>query len=256
LNYLTAVHTDVGLKKTTNQDSICLNIADTSIGKVAFAVLCDGMGGLSKGELASATLIRAFKKWFCTELPLIIESGCDLNIVRNNWSNIITEQNNRISNYGKTIGASLGTTLTVLLIINDTYLIANVGDSRAYELNENIIQITKDHTVVEREIERGRLTLEEAEKDSRRNVLLQCIGASSVVVPDFFEGKVITGSAFLLCTDGFRHEVSTKEIYDSLTPKHLLYEGDIEAKIRKLIDLIKVRKEQDNITAAIIKITA
>ena len=69
MNYLFALHTDVGIKKKTNQDSLCVKEASTPNGNILMALVCDGMGGLEKGEVASATIIKAFSKWFQEELP-------------------------------------------------------------------------------------------------------------------------------------------------------------------------------------------
>ena len=81
--------------------------------------------------------------------------------------------------YGKNKGAAIGTTITVLLIVKDKYYIANVGDTRAYEIvNNNIKLITHDHSLVQREVDNGLITQDQAQKDSRRNILLQCIGAT------------------------------------------------------------------------------
>ena len=67
---MAAAQTDIGLVKQVNQDSLTVKVADTKLGEVSFAVICDGMGGLAKGELASAILVRAFEKWFYEQLPL------------------------------------------------------------------------------------------------------------------------------------------------------------------------------------------
>ena len=186
------------------------------------------MGGLAKGELASATVISAFENWFVKELPITIQNGYEPAIIKNRWKSIIIEKNEAIAAYGRSINVHLGTTLTAMLIVNDRYIAVNVGDTRAYELSNELKQITKDQTVVAREIERGNLTPEEAEQDSRRNVLLQCIGASRIVVPDYFEGKVKEGNAYLLCSDGFRHEISEEEISAELYPALLNSEEEIK----------------------------
>ena len=201
MNFLVESHTDVGIKKTTNQDSFCAKIANTSLGKVVFVVLCDGMGGLAKGELASATVVRAFSKWFCERFPVLISEGITAELIREEWEKIVLEQNGKIANYGKRNEVSLGTTLTSMLIVNDIYYIVNVGDSRAYEITDYVRQITKDHTLVAREVERGNITQEQAQKDPRRNILLQCVGASSIINIDFsiIIIRIDSGSIVIIC---------------------------------------------------------
>ena len=72
MNYSIALHTDVGIRKETNQDSMCVKQAETEKGQILLAIICDGMGGLEKGEVASATVINAFSAWFEEELPIIL----------------------------------------------------------------------------------------------------------------------------------------------------------------------------------------
>lgn len=115
-----AVETDVGIAKTTNQDSACITVAQTPYGQIAMAMICDGMGGLEKGELASATVIRAFLDWFCQELP---DQMADFrwDAVQTAWTHQIKTLNRTISDYGKFYGFSLGTTVTAMLLFQDTY---------------------------------------------------------------------------------------------------------------------------------------
>ena len=190
MNFLVAAHSDVGIKKSTNQDSLCIKTANTDLGKVAFVVLGDGMGGLSKGELASATIVTAFSDWFTEELPKLLYSNFTEDILKVQWQDIAFEKNTKLMDYGKAHGVNIGTTVTVLLIAKDRYYVFNIGDSRAYEISDNLFQITEDQTFVGREVKRGNMTVEQAKNDPRRNVLLQCVGASNVIQPDFFSGEV------------------------------------------------------------------
>ena len=99
----------------------------------------------------------------------------------------------------------------------------------------------------------GRMTYEEAMVDPQRNVLLQCIGASDIVEPDFYEGQLIAGQEFLICSDGFRHIISPEEIYNALYPPMMTDEDVIKDGLRKLTELNKARLEVDNITSVLIK---
>ena len=84
MKFLVTASTDVGILKETNQDSCLVKHISTKIGEILLAVVCDGMGGLSKGELASATVVRAFSHWFNEELPYEIEN-LELNIIGEKW---------------------------------------------------------------------------------------------------------------------------------------------------------------------------
>ena len=260
MKYYVAHQTDIG-RRSGNQDSLCLKEAATRNGNVIMAVACDGMGGLSKGEVASATVVCLFSRWFENNLENILKdipsSEEELLRVRNEWNDIILDVNKQIAEYGKTNGSvKLGTTVTAMLILQDgNYIICNVGDTRAYRITEKSAdRITEDQTVVEQEVKEGRMTAEQAEKDKRRNVLLQCIGASEELEPDYIIGKSSVGEAYLLCTDGFRHNVTLSEMHEELVPHSLISEDEMRRKLEKLSELNKKRGETDNITSLLIKI--
>lgn len=255
MKYNVALKSDVGIKKDTNQDSCCIKEARTEKGTIFFAVLCDGMGGLSKGEVASATLITAFSDWFERDFPVLLSEDGGITEIRYQWDRIIKEQNKSIAEYGNRFRIQLGTTITSLIILEDgSYLIAHVGDSRAYRVTNNeLIALTNDQTVVAHEIRMGRLTPEEAARDPRRNVLLQCVGASRIVEPEFYSGKAEPDQCYMLCSDGFRHVVSAAEIHRAFAPVNNQDENTMYTHIEELIELNKSRRETDNITAVLIK---
>lgn len=253
MKFLSAAHTDVGISKKVNQDAFCLKIAKTPNANIAFAVLCDGMGGLKCGELASALVVNAFSSWFENEFPQMLKTTLNLNDVKDRWNQIVLEQGQKILEFGKSEGISMGTTLTGILMINNHYIFVQVGDSRIYRLGNEIEQITKDHTLVSHEVEQHRLTEAEALTDKRKNVLLQCVGASKTIVPDFEMGQIEEGQAFLLCSDGFRHEVTNEEIFGVAAPALLTNEKVMKKCLVDLIELNKARDEKDNITALLIK---
>lgn len=253
MNFIGSAVTDIGNVKKTNQDSACVKIANSpKLGQIAMVVLCDGMGGLEKGELASATVIRAFIHWFDEELPKLINklSWRDFSA---SWEKLIKEQNFHISQYGKQIDVSLGTTVTAMLFVGGKYMIAHVGDSRAYELTDTITQLTEDQTFIAREIKKGTMTPEQAAKDPRRNMLLQCVGASRNVEPQMLIGDIKRDSVYLFCSDGFRHVLSNEEIYQSFNFAAIPNQIVMEQNSKVMIDLVKSRNERDNITVALLK---
>ena len=253
MNFLTAYHTDVGIKKKTNQDSLLIHQVQTDFGNVLLAVMCDGMGGLAKGEVASACMIETFSAWFHSELPQILSTGMQPDMLRASWENLVDSVNQRITNYGDNIGISLGTTCAALLIVGEHYYIMNIGDSRIYLLSDNIYQLTKDQTYVQREIDEGRMTYEQSLTDPKRSVLLQCVGASVQIEPDFFMGDVYINQCFLLCCDGFRHVVSPQEFFQHLNPDMATNAEQIRQNLQYLTELNKSRMETDNISACLIR---
>ncbi len=253
MNYIVSANTDIGISKNTNQDSLTVKVLNTSAGRMCFAVLCDGMGGLAKGEVASASVIRAFDAWVTEELPRICTSPLDPEVIRGQWESILLSQNNIIKTYGARQGVRLGTTCVAMLLTDSGYFIMNVGDSRAYEIGTYLNQITNDQTFVAREVALGNMTPEQAEVDERRSVLLQCIGASEEVYPDFFTGPVLQNASYMLCSDGFRHEISPEEIFAEFSPNVLMNDSIMNQNTLKLIELNKQRMERDNISVVLVR---
>lgn len=254
MNFIISASTDVGNVKSTNQDSLSVKLLSTVQGKMAFAVLCDGMGGLSKGEVASAQVIRAFDAWVYNELPVLSTRPIDANTIMAQWQDILKSQNRIIKAYGARQGVKLGTTAVVMLLTDSNYYVMNVGDSRAYEICEDsYTQITYDQTFVAREVSLGHMTPEQAELDERRSVLLQCVGASEDVHPDFFSADIKANATYMLCSDGFRHEISAEEIYSAFRPAVLVDAETMEKNAYSLIELNKQRNERDNISVALVR---
>lgn len=252
MRFIATADTDIGISKDTNQDSVLIKHAMADGKEILLAVVCDGMGGLSKGELASATVIRAFAKWFDEELPFELEN-VDLQVIGAKWSLLLKELNAQILEYSKENGIEgVGTTFSGILFIDEQYVIGHVGDTRIYHIGSSMTQLTTDQTFVAREISRGTMTLEQAKTDKRRNLLLQCIGASKVVEPQIICGKTEKG-AYMLCSDGFRHEITEAEIYESLNPINLMNKDAMHNNAKYLIEQNKSREEKDNISVLLIK---
>lgn len=251
MNYLATADTDIGISKSTNQDSVLVKHASYDDREVVLAIVCDGMGGLSKGEVASATVIRRFADWFDTEFAEELPEP-DLNVIAENWSKMLKDLNARIHEYARPLRISMGTTFCGILLVNDAYLIENVGDSRLYYIGSHMNQLTTDQSFVAREISRGTMTPEQAKVDKRRNLLLQCVGASDTVDPQIIIGKAERG-AYLICSDGFRHEIDEQEMYESLNPVNLVNKNAMHSNVQYLINLVKKRNEKDNISVVLIK---
>ena len=114
--------TNVGRVKKTNQDSYLIKVADTPLGQVALVCVCDGMGGLAKGELASAEVVRAMGKWFEEKLPVLIDTmGSSVegfeSTVEGQWLGLVQDLNIKIMRYGTADKINLGTTVTAMLFM-------------------------------------------------------------------------------------------------------------------------------------------
>lgn len=253
MNYIVSANTDIGIVKRTNQDSLSVKVINTSIGRMSFAILCDGMGGLSNGEVASASVIRAFDYWVNNDLPRLCNTPFDETTIKIQWERILLDQNLALKAYGARRGDRLGTTAVIMLLTDTKYYIMNVGDSRAYEITNFLNQITNDQTFVAREVALGNMTPEQAEVDERRSVLLQCIGASEEVYPDFFVGTAKQNATYMLCSDGFRHEITPDEIFGKFNPDVLMNELTMNQNTLELIELNKQRNERDNISVVLVR---
>lgn len=254
MEFIATYHTDVGTTKKTNQDSLAIRIIKMNEEQIAFAVVCDGMGGLAKGELASKEVTVAFMEWFEKGfLPTIEQGAFDETQLVKQWDDIIQSQNKQLAAYGEENDLRLGTTVSTLLLYNGFYYIAHVGDSRVYRLSNKVEQMTHDQTYVAREIAAGRMTQEQAKTDPRRSVLLQCVGASPNVQPEFLKGQIMPDMVYMLCSDGFRHQISEKEILEKIGPECAREPEKLKYGCMYLSELVKSRKETDNISVALIR---
>lgn len=258
MDFLSIAHSDVGTKKDTNQDSVLIKEAVTDYGNVLLCVICDGMGGLAKGEVASATLIRAFSNWFEKDFPFILyekrdEKEIDYNTLQRSWNKLVDEVNEKITQYGANWNVAIGTTVVALLLIENQFFIINIGDSRIYMLDNDMHQLTKDQTFIQQQLDQGNITEEQAEHHPQRNVLLQCVGASAVIVPDFYTGHYEKDSIFMLCSDGFRHVITEEEFYKLLNPNVLKSEKEMRDAAIYCTELNKQRKEKDNISVILVR---
>lgn len=253
MNFIITASTDKGNFKEINQDGFFARTLLTPFGEIAFAVLCDGMGGLASGEIASATMVDGFKRWFDEKILMSQNTELSDLRIRREWTELICEYNEKIRNYGNQNGIKLGTTLTAVLLTERRYYIANVGDTRAYVIADNVNLLTKDQTLVAREVELGHISLDEAQKDKRRNILLQCIGVTEAVFPEFYFGETLSDRIYMLCSDGFRHEITEEEILQYLNPDDLFTADNIKSRLDDLITLNQQRDERDNITVIAIR---
>ena len=254
MRYLAGFFSDPGNCKNINQDSICLMEALLGEKRCFMGVLCDGMGGELQGEVASAAGVKLFKRWFEKRLPVFLRDKKIKNRnVTDAWSVMLEELNRNICLYGARKGIRCGTTISVILIFDDgRYVCAHVGDSRIYILGRKLKQLTQDQSFVAYEVKHRRMTKEEAKKDERRNILLECVGVNEQINPLFYTGRLnMQRDRILMASDGFCHEISDEEI-SHLLRKNFKSEEEIRGKLKVVTNMCMKRGERDNITAAVI----
>lgn len=142
----------------------------------------------------------------------------------------------------------MGTTLVVATIIGKSIFIANVGDSRLYLINNEIQQITRDHSLVEEMISLGEIDRKKARTHEKKNIITRAIGVDSEVVADFFEIDYQTGDIILMCSDGLSNMIDDDEI------KLIVNQGnDLSEISNKLIEVANKNGGRDNISVVLVE---
>lgn len=245
-------YSDIGISRKNNQDGLCIMQAEAGEQNICMTIICDGMGGLSKGELASTVTINEFKDWFEEDFPSIINRASFTDII-DIWKMKILELSGQLKRYGTNHNLLLGTTFSGVLIIDDKYIWVHVGDSRIYHITKNQIkQLTPDHTVIAREIKNGNMTLEEAKTSKLKGKLTQCIGASQVVEPASGTGVLKKGETLLLCSDGFYHKFTEKEIA-MVSKGNFKNDKDVDKYCFAQVKEAMNRNEKDNISVVVVR---
>ena len=248
-----AVCTDKGVRKDTNEDACCVEVADTPLGEVAMAIVCDGVGGLARGDVASSTVINRFVDWFEGELPALVDGMVDAGrfdflIVKAVWGAMLAQLNEVIRRYGTKLGGRLGTTFTGLIACNGWYLIAHVGDCRAYLLNRSrITQITEDQTLVAARLSRGEITEAEAAQQPK-NVILQSVGTERALKPVFYEGAFARDDLFVICCDGAYNCTGNDGVWATFGQLDYTNEAALLDASRQMLARDINRGEKDNLT--------
>ena len=243
-------HTDVGIRKTINQDAFGAQIVASGMNESCLLIACDGVGGMSEGEIASGVVVCSFLDWFNEHLAEIALDRLTEADVLTQWHQLVQDANSCILNYAQSKGVHIGTTATVFLTMLDRVFLMNIGDTRLYLANQGRLeQLTKDHTLVQQEVDRGTLTPEAARVDKRKNILIRCIGVEKTVTPDYYSSKLQPGCVYLLCTDGLRNVIDAQELYEGVCPERIECGEHPVDLLKKLVEIAKSRGERDNITA-------
>lgn len=254
-----ASSTDRGIRRPTNQDAHCLRVARTSVGEVGMVAVCDGVGGLAAGELASSTVARMLMRWFAECLPGIVSEAAqgtgyfDPASARGSLERLVEHANEGIWRHGENSEAMLGTTLTAVLCCDGRYLVVHVGDTRAYLVGQGqTLQLTRDQTVAQRDLAAGRITANQLASHPGRSVLLQAIGTQPTISPTLYGGTYALGDLFVVCCDGAWHQQGLEGISQRFTPLRLAGEGRLKDACQDLVQDDIARGETDNITVAVL----
>jgi len=228
--------TDIGIvrRNKNNQDSIGFDLNQ------GLFIVADGMGGLEDGEYASKTTVLRIKQ-------LVASAKINYQDRKNALIKAIKTANSEIYQRSIQERKLIGTTVTALLVGPGKYFVAQVGDSRAYLIrNNSITQLTKDHTKVQRMVDNGIITAEEARNHPERSFLERGIGNQYDIDIDVFEGEFRETDTMLLCSDGLWEPVSDKEILEIINN----YDNPQDA-CKKLINLANHYGGPDNVSVVI-----
>lgn len=242
---------DVGRVRPLNEDYHRVWSFGVPRGALDLYAVADGMGGAASGELASKTAVEVLDESFERYAAELSNGNAVVNVTT------MLDKAFRLANrriYGVATNhegrRGMGTTLTCLAVLDGRAYVGHVGDSRAYLVRGNTIyQITKDHSWVEEQLEKGILTEEEAEEHEWRNLITRALGTRPQVAPDTAEMELKVGDTFVLSSDGLHGLVKPEEILEELRRTR-----DRQHVVEYLIALANERGGHDNITLVIAEV--
>lgn len=230
---MVGIKSDVGTVRSLNEDYVGLSEEKN----YRLYIVADGMGGHNAGEIASKLAVDSVKEF-----------------VKDNFENLrlqvleraIKYANDKIFSYSilHEECQGMGTTLTACMQIKDNLLIANVGDSGCFGINDNeIVKITKDHSLVQELIDSGTITEEQGRNHPKKNIITRALGTTSSVEVDIFVLNNNKYKKYLLCSDGLSNELTNLDILNTVRSA-----SDLNLVCEKLVSLAKDRGGRDNIT--------
>ena len=243
MGILSAGASDIGRKRKSNQDSICLDQ------KNHFYAVADGMGGHNGGDIASQLSVKVMPEFLANN------SQKEPNLL---MKELIQEINRAILKKAEEVPElhGMGTTVSAILFAGPQLVIGNVGDSRVYMINnQNIYQMTRDHSFVQEKLNMGIYTRQDAVKDPQKNVLVRSVGFELDLNVDVFNYRICKNDIFLICSDGLHGKVSDADILH-IIHKHipdpaLSSRENVESAVKELIHQANENGGQDNISVIV-----
>ena len=230
----------MGVVRSGNEDNYLM------LPEIGVFIVADGMGGHAAGEVASEMAVRIVAQELGDpggKSDAEVADAMRRAIQRANaaiFERTLTEHDKR----------GMGTTATLLVLSGSRYLIGQVGDSRAYLLRaQRLLQLTKDHSYVQEQVDAGYLTPEQARTHPYSNVITRCVGANSEVVPDIYVGALKPADRYLLASDGLTGMLEDGDLQDTLRSHQ-----EPQAVVDVLITEANRRGGLDNITAIVVRV--
>ncbi len=234
----TVARTDIGLLRDNNQDSYSVCELD---GGAVLAVVCDGMGGAAEGALASAQAVRVIKDRISDRY---YEGMSDISL-KSLMISAVENANRHIYDLSLTDSKyeGMGTTVVAAIVSEPYVYVVHAGDSRAYKITGGkLLQLTRDHSVVQRMLENGEITADEVKDNPSKHIITRALGVDSEIRADFCQENLEEGDTLLLCSDGLSNFVGDDDIIASSENEGFYKIAD------KLINLANQNGGADNIT--------
>ena len=232
--------TDVGQKRQVNQDYVYAS--EEPVGNLPnLFVVADGMGGHNAGDFASSFAVQTLVHTIQED-----ENQNPIKIIRN----AVEEANRKVLEESKlhVEMSGMGTTMVLVTIIDDYAYVANVGDSRLYLIEDQILQITKDHSLVQEMVKRGLITKEEAREHPDKNIITRVLGIGPEIEVDFFDIHLKENSVLLLCSDGLSNMVADEDIWRIVSTSREMKEAGM-----RLVSLANENGGKDNIAVVLVQ---
>lgn len=226
--------------RISNQDTLSLQEVEVGKKKILFALICDGMGGLQEGSLASGYVAEQMTEWFCREAVTMIRRHKSGRKLLRAGLRVLYGCNEKMNYFARGKGIRFGTTLTAFLLVGGKYYIWHSGDCGLYRVTsfagrDRIRRLTGLHTV-------------------NAHTLTRCIGSFPWKPPDTYSKRLLLKkNSFLLCSDGFWHRTEEERLMTALRPQELLREEQLGRRLRELAGYAKKRGETDNMSAVVIR---
>ena len=233
-----AALTDIGCKRSNNEDFFGYDLA------TQIFVVCDGMGGLAAGEVASSTAVSELLQFFN-------QSGAPGAEFEQRLYHSILHTNRQVCALAQSREElhGMGTTLVSACLDDRKLVIGNVGDSRAYFLRDGeCVQITHDHSYIAEQVRKGTIRAEDAGSSPLQSLITRAIGTDESVEPDIFTAAIEHGDMLLLTTDGLTRYADSEAIGNLV-----LVDSDLQRACRALIDTAKEQGAVDNVTCLLVR---
>ena len=246
-----ASHTDPGMVRSHNEDSIAL-LADKGL-----VVLADGMGGYNAGEVASGmattVLTTELRQLLDERAPQVIDPRTGEKTALTMLRQQIAKANTSIyqASQSQPQYAGMGTTLVLALFYDNKMMVAHIGDSRLYRMRgEEFTQVSKDHSLLQEQIDAGMLTKEQAKHSLNKNLVTRALGIDPAVEPEIHEYDTKPGDLYMLCSDGLTDMVSDEDIGMALQALG----ANLNLAVQQLVQMANDNGGRDNISVILVKI--